>query len=187
MMDTNLYALFSANAYAASLEGESLNVSRRNEIPVDANWAIRNEVNNATGFLARAYSNGGNEIVIAYAGTTYEPGIALLDWTQGNIPAALGLSLAPQILDAARFYLDVLKANPGANITFIGHSLGGGLASLMAVYFNRPAYTFDEAPFERSADSDSVFKELKQALGASYSHTPLGARIHRPRSMPFHL
>ena len=41
----------------------------------------------------------------------------------------------------------------GSNITFTGHSLGGGLASVMAVWYNRPAVVFDEAPFELTAIS----------------------------------
>lgn len=130
MLNNLDFARFAANSYAASIDV----VSTENTIGIPSSWSVidvpqSSGINNATGFLARAYSNGTNEIVIAYAGTTKESGMELLDWTQGNVPAALGFSLAPQILDAARFYLDVLKANPGANITFTGHSLGGGLAS----------------------------------------------------------
>ncbi|OGT02211.1 MAG: hypothetical protein A2Z65_02000 [Gallionellales bacterium RIFCSPLOWO2_02_58_13] len=154
MLTTNDYALFAANAYATSINV----VSTANTIAVPDNWKIldatrtygNDGVRNATGFLARAYENGG-EIVIAYAGTTWEEGMETLDWKNGNIPGATGTSLAKQIFDAAKFYLDVKAAHPGMEITFTGHSLGGGLASLMAVYFGKPAYTFDEAPFERSA------------------------------------
>jgi putative lipase involved disintegration of autophagic bodies len=35
-------------------------------------------------------------------------------------------------------YEEIRDQNPEADISFTGHSLGGGLASLMAVYFNRP-------------------------------------------------
>lgn len=35
-----------------------------------------------------------------------------------------------------------------------GHSLGGGLASVMAVWFDRPAYVFAAAPFQSSADAN---------------------------------
>jgi hypothetical protein len=173
------YALLSTNAYASSLTGVSPNVSSNNEIPVGRDWSIlANGVNNESGFLARAYKNmtpGANEIAIAYAGTTFENGMKTLDWTEGNIPGATGISLAKQIVDAAKFYLDVRKSvtNPdgslSAAISFTGHSLGGGLASLMAVYFDKQAYTFDQAPFERSADSASVVNDLKRVLGASYS------------------
>jgi hypothetical protein len=159
------YALFSANSYAAS----TIVVNENNAIPIPDGWvSIERRANDDTGFLARAYTNG-SEIVIAYAGTTWEEGMKSLDWTNGNIPGAIGGPLAKQIVDAARFYLDVRKANPSATISFTGHSLGGGLASLMAVYFDKAAYTFDEAPFERSADSASIVNALRQQLGADYS------------------
>ena len=74
-------------------------------------------------------------------------------------------TLGEQIVDAARFYLDVYNANPNAGISFTGHSLGGGLAALMAVYFDRAAQTFDPAPFARSVDSSAVVNELKSRLG----------------------
>jgi len=97
-----------------------------------------------TGFSASAYRSGSGEIVIAYTGTK-----GVKDWPIGNIPAALGLP-SPQVVQAAEFYWSV-KQQFGDNIVFTGHSLGGGLASLMAVYFNRSATTFDAAPFEASA------------------------------------
>ena len=157
------YAQFATNAYAAS----SLVVAQNNQIPIPDGWKLlQNGSNPATGFLARAYKNDATgEIVIAYAGTTFEDGMKSLDWTKGNIPGASGLTLGEQIVDAARFYLDVYNANPNAGISFTGHSLGGGLAALMAVYFERAAQTFDPAPFARSADSSAVVNELKSRLG----------------------
>ena len=86
-----------------------------------------------------------NDIVISFAGTASDG-----DWTHGNIPLALG-NLSDQLRQAADYYLRVRKDNPDASITFTGHSLGGGLASLMAVMFNQSATTFDQAPFRNSA------------------------------------
>ncbi|MFN8750717.1 MAG: lipase family protein, partial [Betaproteobacteria bacterium] len=86
-----------------------------------------------------------------------------------NLPAASGLTLAAQVVDAARFYLDVRKTYPGADVSFTGHSLGGGLASLMAVFFDKPAHVFDQAPFEATAKSASVVAELKTALSKDYA------------------
>ncbi|MDP2136005.1 MAG: hypothetical protein Q8J99_20570, partial [Sulfuritalea sp.] len=166
-MPTNpQYAVLAANAYAGSAKV----VDPLNEILPPTGWDILESRNlTSTGFLARAYKNG-TEIVIAYGGTTFEEGMKARDWTNGNIPGATGASLATQIVDAAKFYLDVLKdpANAGATISFTGHSLGGGLASLMAVFFDKPAKTFDQAPFEQSATSFSVVNALKQRLSSEY-------------------
>ena len=65
-----------------------------------------------------------------------------------NVPAALGMTSA-QVVEAAALVIETLGANPGATITFTGHSLGGGLASVMAVLFDRPAMIFDPAPSSR--------------------------------------
>jgi Ca2+-binding RTX toxin-like protein len=115
--------------------------------------------------MGRAYRNTvTDEIVIAYAGTQFE---SVPDWTEGNLPGAVGDRLGGQILNAARTYLDLI-ARPdvdASKISFTGHSLGGGLASLMAVFFNHRATVFDPAPFRLSADSGAVVNELKHQLG----------------------
>ncbi|MDD5385394.1 MAG: hypothetical protein PHG89_11010 [Gallionella sp.] len=105
--------------------------------------------NSISGFTAGAYQNTlTNEIVIAFKGTDFSssaPG-----QTAADIAADLALgggAGAFQLFGAVKFYERIKAQNPGANITFTGHSLGGGLASLMSVYFNRPATTFAEAPF----------------------------------------
>ena len=71
------YALMASNAYASARASE-------NTTPIPPGWSliIDNQSSNNTGFLARVYQRG-NEIVIAYAGTT--PGPA--DWVNGNVPA----------------------------------------------------------------------------------------------------
>jgi hypothetical protein len=100
-----------------------------------------------TGFSAGAYRNTATgEIVIAYTGTND----AFFDWTEANIPAGFGVANTPQVTKAINFYSDVVSAY-GTNVTFTGHSLGGGLASLMSVFFDKPATIFDWAPFQLSA------------------------------------
>jgi len=110
-----------------------------------------------TGFSATAYEGPGGEVVIAFAGTNESQ---FADYLFGNGPAASGKIVSPQILEALRFTADVMAARPGAQLSFTGHSLGGGLASVLAVFFDKPSTVFDPAPFALSA--------LQPAMVASY-------------------
>jgi Ca2+-binding RTX toxin-like protein len=131
------------------------NASDFNRILAPAGWQVVLEypeggqtTGDGSGFSAAAYRGPGGEIVIAYTGTN-----DWKDWPAANAPAAVGFP-SPQVVQAARFYWQVLNGAAGgdrARISFTGHSLGGGLASLMAVYFDRPATVFQTAPFEASA------------------------------------
>lgn len=132
-----------------------------------------------TGFSARVYKNTvTGEIVISYAGTEADATVSgmVADFMDGNVPLALG-KWSKQALEAAQLYQRV-KAIEGGNITFTGHSLGGGLASLMAVWFDRPAYVFAPAPFQKSADVNQVSPLsdfLSQNLALPYVRYMLGA------------
>ncbi|OFZ68762.1 MAG: hypothetical protein A2V79_10845 [Betaproteobacteria bacterium RBG_16_56_24] len=107
------------------------------------------------GFEAISFQRG-NEIVISFAGTG-----SGVDWL-ANLANGIGLT-SDQLRQAADYYFQVKAANPGATINFTGHSLGGGLASLMAVFFGEGAVTFDQAPF-RNAASISVANDLVSYL-----------------------
>src|SRR3569623_131376 len=117
------------------------------------------------GFEAISFING-NDIVISYAGTDGNDfwGDKLAD---GALAAGVGSS---QLLQAAEYYLQVKAANPEANITFTGHSLGGGLAALMGALFDETAFTFDQAPFQNSANllvATDLLLKLKLAFPAN--------------------
>lgn len=116
-----------------------------NRFPLPDGWAEipLSHLTFPGGFEAVSFTNG-SEIVISYAGT----GPGLSDW-DANIGLALGFG-SEQLRQAALYYLEVKETNPGAMISFTGHSLGGGLAALMGVFFDRPAVTFDQAPFGAS-------------------------------------
>jgi serralysin len=96
-----------------------------------------NRVDQAANFYAAAYQDSSGNIVISYRGTD-NPGGDIPGWTGGA-----GFQTRQAEL-AAEFYYQVKDAYPGATITLTGHSLGGGLAGLMAkltgsvAYENRP-------------------------------------------------
>ncbi|MDD5385109.1 MAG: calcium-binding protein [Gallionella sp.] len=156
-----------------------------NKFPIPTGWYMvsRNPQDNTTGFEAATFGNGttlatSTEIVISFAGTG--PGSLLsADWVHGNIPLA-SANLSDQLRQAADYYLQVKASAPaGTTISFTGHSLGGGLASLMAVFFGESAFTFDQAPFRASAQgyandfsstTDSVAKDLRAYLA---DHIPV--------------
>lgn len=163
----------------ALLAGASYRDTRAdlNRFPIPSGWSVVSIVpeDNSTGFEASAYRNlATNEIVISFAGT--DPNDILGDMA-ANLGLATGVGSA-QLLQAAEYYLQVKAANPNPNATiaFTGHSLGGGLAALMGVFFGKQAVTFDEAPFAESATPNflppDVAANLKAAL-LQNGHTEL--------------
>jgi Lipase (class 3) len=132
------YALMAGGAYQTTRAPINL-------FPVSQNWISFNDQSRDSGFEAVSFTKG-SEIVIAYAGT-YPKSI-------GDQLANTGLATgfgSIQLFQAAEYYLQVKTANPGSTITLTGHSLGGGLASLVGVFFGVQAQTFDQAPFAQTA------------------------------------
>lgn len=166
------YALLAANSYGLlSMVRSEINTL---SLPPGEGWTpIKVTTDPVTGFMAAAYQDANGEIVIAYAGTTAEDENKWGDWWSGNVPAAAGLP-SPQVCEAARFYMDVISmpSAAGCPTSFTGHSLGGGLASLMAEYFDKQALVFDEAPFQKSADSlEAVAAVQAYLLSPLQQHT----------------
>jgi len=127
-------------------------------VPEPEGWSVAQaggqdlyQSNGDTGFEAAAYTNG-SEVVIAYAGTDTD------QWQDLLTDAWVGVGGQIQVVEAALFFERVRSAFPDKTITFTGHSLGGGLAALMGVFFNRPATTFDPAPFRAAATMANALK-----------------------------
>ncbi|MBS0419786.1 MAG: DUF2974 domain-containing protein [Proteobacteria bacterium] len=129
-------------ALAAHTYFEGRSAQNRAPLPTGAT-VLDHYSDRKTGFEATVYSYAG-KTVIAYAGTL--PGT--IDFMSD---ASLSFGITDdQLKQAAEFY-ESAKQTYGGDIVFTGHSLGGGLASLMGVFFNKPTVAFDEAPFRLSA------------------------------------
>ena len=95
-----------------------------------------------TDFAARVFQKqGANEFVISFRGTDdlFNDG-----W---YFPGFLVPSLLDQAREAEKLVQALLSENPNAKISFTGHSLGGGLAAMMAVRYDAEAVVFDPAPY----------------------------------------
>ena len=156
------YAVLSLYVYSSTIKNKT-------ELPPGWELAESLHPDNALGFSYGVFRRtGSSEIVLAYAGTNQG-----VDWI-ANVTTAIGLS-STQATQAAVAYLQA-KALYGSNITFTGHSLGGGLASVLAVWFDRPATVFDEAPFELTARNPAFAAITKAALAlAGYSDPAFNA------------
>ena len=135
-----------------------------NRFPMPQNWSYVSRIpqDTSTGFEASAFTNG-TEIVISYAGT-YDKDIT------GDMAADFGLATgygSAQLLQAAEYYLQVrAQYGDNARITLTGHSLGGGLAALIGVFFGVEATTFDQAPFANSAEDNLLTPDVAANLKA---------------------
>ena len=101
------------------------------EKPLPPGWTVLSTSGvDAPGYFGVAYRNDATgEIVISNRGSQAD----ISDW-QNNASAFFGRVLT-QFTAAKAFAEQVISAAPAAPITFTGHSLGGGLADMLAVHF----------------------------------------------------
>lgn len=123
-------------------------------------------------FFGAYYKDTAGNIVIAYRGTDSLPElVSNASW--GTVWPNDGPPL--QVLDAYNFYLAVLaKEGPSANISFTGHSLGGGLAGTIAAMIGAEAKLFAPAPFEGTA------LQIEEDGGAVFPGPPPAPSIPAP-------
>ena len=121
--------------------------------------------NPSTGFSAGVYRAEGNKIIISFTGSNigdHSLGMAG-DFAVANVPLGLGLN-SPQMIQAVSLVLETIRQYPDAEISFTGHSLGGGLASIMAILFDKKAVVFDPAPFKAAVLNPFRLRELNYFL-----------------------
>ncbi len=114
-----------------------------------------------SGFSATTYINESEGRIIISYNPTQDGADALTD---ANL--LIG-KLDQQIKDAALHYQAIKEQYPGMDISFGGYSLGGGIASLMGVFFNKPAISHDEAPFRLAATEKNanILDNYLQSMG----------------------
>ena len=175
MTTTIEYAALAAFVYIDQRGGGSENPT--NKLILPDNWQDMSKLGFAVGdslnainpfsFTGGAYLNQATgEIVVAYKGTDFLVEFSGRAWnTVADLLADAGLASDKaavlglgQQLNAMAYYLAVKdwavdNGYDPTKISFTGHSLGGGLAANMAVWFDRPATTFAAAPFENTTNS----------------------------------
>jgi hypothetical protein len=175
MVNIKDYAALSAHIYNDQRGGGGPSPVRLNTLDLPTGWS---KLDGSTGFPAQtsydanifsftagAYVNSATgEIVVSYKGTDFLLELAGRAWnTVGDMLTDLsggvgGFVSTAQFVQAATYYQEVKKwaADNGydaSKISFTGHSLGAGIASVMSVWFNRSATIFADAPFELTAQS----------------------------------
>ncbi len=164
MIANETYAQLALRVYSSELFDEAANKSNRPRVPAgweEVNW----QTDNAAGFSYGVYrNNASGEVVVSYTGTN-----ELADWAEnlniGNF----------QLRQAAQVAAQAIATYGADKVSFTGHSLGGGLASLMAVWFDQPATVFDQRPMESFA-KDLQLKTLTylDVVGAGLTNAAFG-------------
>jgi len=148
------YARFSTNVY---FDNASLPLSL-----AGSGWAVRSNAtvdlisqNPVSGFAAATFVSGIGataNYVISFRGTDEGLNNGLFnifqnnDWYQNTI-SYMSSKFTTQLNDAIAYVEAVINSGVSLDkITFTGHSLGGGLATLMSALYNRAAVVFDPAP-----------------------------------------
>ncbi len=114
----------------------AMGVYKKNKGTIPKDWINITESNNdKTGFHCEAFYKD-RTIVIAMRGTNDKSDLANdIDMAKKKLPN--------QYADAQKFYKQIKKEFPNYKIVFVGHSLGGSLAQLLANETGCEAVTFN--------------------------------------------
>ncbi|GAB3215939.1 LysM peptidoglycan-binding domain-containing protein [Pseudaeromonas pectinilytica] len=104
------------------------------------------QLNTESGYFARIYNDSlTNAPILVDRGTEMDRGVGAMvnDWI-ANIGQGLGIKV-DQYKQAMSVATQIVKSQNGKELTFVGHSLGGGLASAQALATGHSAITFNSA------------------------------------------
>ena len=117
-------------------------------------WKVQHwSANEGSGFYGAIYQDPNRGVVVAFRGSD-----DWLDWTDADYNIALRKLPMQQVIDAMKLYGAVSKFTTGKPAV-TGHSLGGGLAQVVAVVFNCQGVTFN-APGMKSHIKAYVGKKV---------------------------
>lgn len=162
-----IYALLAVEVYNdARGDVNTLNIATTGWVKLPESVSNMESDPLSNGFSASAYQKG-DQIVIAFKGTDFLIGVNN-GQTVSDISTdiRLGLGFGSAQLSAAVLFYQKIKAsylnaeNSNIEISFTGHSLGAGLASLVSVLVNEPAVVFANAPFAASIANLGVIQGL---------------------------
>lgn len=118
-----------------------------------------------SGFHAKLfYNENTGEYVLGFEGTSKIYNIR--DWWNGNFPQALGI--APVQYDLAvqlALSVDDNKKIDSEKLSFTGHSLGGGLATMASMVTGREAVTFNSSGLRKTSLLNNLALERSHIVG----------------------
>lgn len=109
---------------------------------------IDSDRDDSSGFFVVTFKKD-NHVVVSYRGSDSFDTALFTDWLKDDNYAAFVKQASPQMLEAIAYARKIRKEynrNIGYDLSFTGHSLGGGLALLASMATGEKAVPFDSAP-----------------------------------------
>jgi len=156
-----------ADAY--NLHGQRQGAAGWQMISIDENEFASDKGQSDTGLKYQAYKNAEGKYVISIAGTDFGTQGSLETWR--DLVADAGLvtgKFEEQFKEAIRNIKDFIQEERVSpyDITFVGHSLGGAQAQILAETFGGQAYTYDSPGVLGMLQHENLESEYKQFLAS---------------------